>query len=133
MPVAVPASHLDLLQRPLLADFATVRPDGWPQLNPMWFLWDAAEGVFKLTHTRERHNYRVLQSSKKVALVVVDPDDTQRYLSARGTVTDIQADPEGDFFKVLSRRYNEGRAPDVVADRAVRVILTITPHHFRPR
>lgn len=133
MPVTAPGSHLDLLERPLICAWATVRPDGWPQVNPMWFLWDGEQGVFKLTHTRTRSNYQVLQSERKVALVVVDPDDRQRYLGVRGTVTGIQDDPEGDFFKVLSRRYNDGRAPEVVEDRAVRVILTITPDHFRPR
>ena len=130
MPLTPPADHVDLLERPLLASFATVRADGAPQLNPMWFLWDAEREVFRLTHTKVRSNYRVLQSDKHVALLIVDPDADQRYLSVRGAVTDIQDDPEGDFFKRLQTRY-EGHADPVVPDRAVRVILTITPDHFR--
>ena len=57
-----PDSHLDLLARPLFAHFATVAGDCSPRVNPMWFLWDAEEGVFKLTHTKERHNFRYLQA-----------------------------------------------------------------------
>jgi len=130
MPAIPPASHLDLLDRPLLAGFATVRPDGAPQLVPMWFVWDNDRQVARFTHTKVRSNYRVLQTDRHVALLVIDPDDDQRYLSIRGTITDIEDDPEGDFFKGLQVRYN-GKADDVVADRAVRVILTLTPDHFR--
>lgn len=130
MAAAPPASHLDLLTRPLLASFATVRPDGSPQVNPMWFVWDHDQQVLRLTHTKLRSNYRLLQTDRHVGLLVIDPDDDQRYLSVRGTLTDIQDDPEGKFFKGLQERYR-GQADDEVADRAVRVILTITPDHFR--
>ncbi|MFC6565714.1 pyridoxamine 5'-phosphate oxidase family protein [Actinoplanes utahensis] len=36
----IPEEHRDLLERPLIADLATVREDGTPQVNPMWFAWD---------------------------------------------------------------------------------------------
>jgi len=42
-----PETHRDLLQRPVFAHLATVRSDGAPQVNPMWFLWDAEQGVIK--------------------------------------------------------------------------------------
>lgn len=130
MAVTPPESYLDLLERPLFASFATVRPDGAPQVNPMWFLWDAEEQVVKLTHTKVRSNYQALQREKRVALCVIDPENSYRYLSLRGAVTDIQDDPEGEFYKVLQRRYR-GKADAEVADRAVRVVLTITPGRFR--
>lgn len=130
MAATPPDKYLDLLERPLFASFATVRPDGAPQVNPMWFLWDAGQGVVKLTHTTVRNNYRALQREKRVGLCVVDPENSYRYLSLRGTVTGIQDDPEGDFYKELQRRYR-GHADAEVADRAVRVVLTITPEHFR--
>jgi len=130
MAATPPASHIDLLERPLFASFATVRPDGAPQVNPMWFLWDAEQGVVKLTHTKVRSNYRALQREQRIGLCVIDPDNGYRYLSLRGTVTDIQDDPEGDFCKTLQKRYR-GHAEPEVADKAVRVILTVTPDHFK--
>ena len=36
----VPASHADLLERPLFAHLATVRPSGAPMSSVMWFAWD---------------------------------------------------------------------------------------------
>jgi hypothetical protein len=38
----VPASHQDLVERPLITHFAIVRADGSPQSNPMWFIWDGS-------------------------------------------------------------------------------------------
>jgi hypothetical protein len=35
-----PESHADLLERPLFAHLATIRPDGSPQSSVMWFAWD---------------------------------------------------------------------------------------------
>ena len=36
----IPGSLADLLDRPLHAHLATVRPDGTPQVNPTWFRFD---------------------------------------------------------------------------------------------
>ncbi len=126
-----PESHADLLERPLLAHFATVRPDGAPQVNPMWILWEREREVFRLTHTKNRHNYRCIQREPRVALSITDPDDPYRYLQARGVVEAVEDDPTGHFYQVLQQRYR-GYTTDV-PDRAVRVILTIRPTHFKVR
>jgi PPOX class probable F420-dependent enzyme len=126
-----PATHVDLLERPIFAHLATVRPDGSPQVNPMWFLWDAGEGVIKLTHTRERHNYRYIQREPRVALSIADEADPYRYLKVRGVVERVEDDPTGGFYNVLQQRYRGITAE--VADRAVRVILTVRPTAFRAR
>jgi ketosteroid isomerase-like protein len=56
--VSPPASHLDLLERPLFAHVATVRPDGSPQSNVMWFAWD--DPVVHLTHSRGGQKFQNL-------------------------------------------------------------------------
>jgi PPOX class probable F420-dependent enzyme len=126
-----PATHLDLLERPLFAHLATVRADGAPQVNPMWFLWDAGEGVVRMTHTRVRHNYRYLQREPRVALSIADPGNEYRYLQLRGMVERIDEDPTGAFFNVLRLRYR-GSTGDV-PDRDVRVVLVMRPTAFKAR
>ena len=126
-----PATHLDLLERPLFAHFATVASDGSPRVNPMWFLWDAEAGVLKLTHTRERHNYRYLQRQPHVALSIVDPDDPYRYLQLRGVLVKVEDDPTGAFYQQLQQRYR-GYTTEV-KDRDVRVVFTIRPTGFKVR
>ena len=34
---AIPESHRDLLERPLIMTLATTLPDGTPQATPVWF------------------------------------------------------------------------------------------------
>jgi PPOX class probable F420-dependent enzyme len=128
---APPQSHLQLLERPLIAHFATVAADGSPRVNPMWFLWDATAGVLKLTHTRTRHNFRYLRREPRVALSIVDPDDPYRYLQLRGVLEGVEDDPTGAFYQGLQLRYR-GRTSEV-ADRDVRVILTIRPTGWKAR
>jgi PPOX class probable F420-dependent enzyme len=124
-----PPTHLDLLERPLFAHLATVRPDGSPQVNPMWFLWDPELEVMRFTHTRVRHNYRNIGRDPRVALSILDPDEPYRYLQVRGAVDHIEDDPTGRFYQVLQQRYlaRSGEVPD----RAVRVILQVRPTAYR--
>lgn len=97
----------------------------------MWFLWDREHGVVKLTHTKERHNYRHVQREPRVSLSIADPDNQYRYLQVRGVVEGIEDDPTGRFYQVLQQRYR-GKVTEVV-DRDVRVILTVRPTGFKVR
>jgi PPOX class probable F420-dependent enzyme len=129
--VRPPESHLDLLERPLFAHFGTVTPNGAPLVNPMWFLWDNGAGVFKLTHTNQRHNFRNLQKNPRVALSITDPDNQYRYIQIRGVVDTVEADPTGAFYQRLQQRYR-GTTSEV-KDRDVRIVLTIRPTGFKAR
>jgi PPOX class probable F420-dependent enzyme len=126
-----PESHLDLLQRPLFAHLATVTAGGAPLVNPMWFLWDGEQQRIKLTHVSTRHNYRYLQREPRVALSIVEPGNEYRYLQVRGVVEAIEPDPTGHFFQVLQQRYR-GVVTEV-ADRDVRVVVSIRPTGFKAR
>src|SRR3982074_3378451 len=97
-----PESHADLLERPIFAHLGTVRTDGSPLVNPMWFVWDAEQGVIKLTHTTRRSNYRYIKRDPRVALSIADPEDEYRYLQVRGMVEKIEEDEGGRFYQGLS-------------------------------
>jgi PPOX class probable F420-dependent enzyme len=129
--VRPPEGYLDLLERPLFAHFATVAGDGSPRVNPMWFVWDNAAGVVKLTHTNQRHNYRYVQKNGRVALSIVDPDNGYRYLQLRGEIERVEPDPTGAFYNTLQQRYR-GHTSEV-KDKDVRVVLTIRPTAFKVR
>ena len=124
-----PDSHADLLEQALFAHYATVRADGAPQVNPMWFAWDPERGVIRMTHTKRRHNYRNVRREPRVALSITDPDDPYRYIQVRGVVEGIEDDPTGSFHEALQRRYRGTVGP--VPDRENRVILTIRPTAFK--
>lgn len=89
----IPESLADLLERPLYAHLATVRPDGAPQVNPTWFRFDGE--YLWLTTTTRRQKYRNWQGQPAVALSITDPGRPSRYLEVRGRVERIIPDPDG--------------------------------------
>jgi PPOX class probable F420-dependent enzyme len=121
----VPASHVDLLERPLFAHLATVRPDGALQSSVMWFAWDGSR--IRMTHTRTRQKFANLAREPRVAISVADPDDQYRFLELRGTVEKIEDDPGAQFYRSLQHRYGMDYE---VTDADVRVVITIRPERF---
>ena len=85
----IPESLGDLLDRPLYAHLATVRPDGAPQVNPTWFRFDGQ--YLWLTTTTRRQKHRNWQGQPAVALSITDPDRPSRYLEEEGTAVDLNA------------------------------------------
>jgi PPOX class probable F420-dependent enzyme len=125
----VPESHRDLLDRPLYAHLATIRPDGTPQVNPMWFSWDGE--LIYFTNSKNRYKYRNVTANPVVALSVTDPAQPYRYLEVRGVVERIDPDTTGEFFATLAERYQlpmDGPPPDV-AHRVVYVIRPTAESH----
>jgi PPOX class probable F420-dependent enzyme len=126
--VPVPASHLDLLTRPVCGVFTTMGADGQPQSSLVWVDHDGECAC--LNTTLERQKGRNLLRDPKVSLLVVDPEDTGRFLQIRG---DAELVTEGalDHLDRLTRRYT-GHAhfygsvyPEEQAARETRVIVRI--------
>src|SRR4051794_22229118 len=124
-PPTPPASHQDLLDRPLFAHLATIRPDGAPQSGLMWFAWDGERARF--SHTRTRQKIRNLAREPRVSFHLVDPDKPYRTLEVRGRVESIDADPDAAFYRSLQQRY-DFVVP--VFDADLRVVITVAPTSF---
>ncbi len=120
----IPESHRDLLERPLFAHLATVRPDNTPQVNPMWCLWD--EEFIYFTNTTTRYKYRNVTQNPVVSLSINDPEQPYRYLEIRGVVERIDPDPEGAFFLRLAERYKL-TMDGPPADAEHRVVYVVRP------
>ena len=122
----LPENYRDLLERPLFAHLATVRPDGAPQSSVMWFDWDGQ--VLRITHTKTRQKFANIENDPRVALSVADPDDQYRYLEIRGRVEKVEDDDEtASFYRDLQHRYGMDYE---ITDAAERVIMTIRPERF---
>jgi PPOX class probable F420-dependent enzyme len=125
--VAVPDGYETFLERPLFGQLATVRPDGRPQVSPMWFDWDGE--LLRFTHTTKRQKYRNLAANPYVAMSISDPDNPYLYLEVRGVLEDVMPDPAGAFYLQLNDRYS-GPLTETPADKADRVILVVRPTAF---
>jgi PPOX class probable F420-dependent enzyme len=98
----VPPTHLDLLMRPIHGVLATLLSDGQPQSSLVWCDYD---GECACVNTSlERQKGRNLSVNPKVTLLVVDPDDTSRYIEIRGEAEIVQ---EGalEHLDEITRKY----------------------------
>ncbi|WP_328471272.1 PPOX class F420-dependent oxidoreductase [Actinoplanes sp. NBC_00393] len=121
----IPDDLRDLLERPLFADLATVREDGSPQVNPMWYAWDGE--VIRFTHTNFRRKFKNIQANPAVAISIIDPENPYRYIEVRGVVERIEPDPTGAFYMELANRYNAPFGTDAPKDAPDRVIFVVRP------
>ncbi|MET0704748.1 MAG: PPOX class F420-dependent oxidoreductase [Mycobacterium sp.] len=122
--VEIPEGYENLLTRPLYGHLATVRPDGTPQVNVMWFAWDGE--LLRFTHTTKRQKYRNVRAHPEVAMSIADPDNPYKFLEVRGVVEEIVPDPTGAFYLQLNDRY-DGPLTAPPADAPDRVILVVRP------
>jgi PPOX class probable F420-dependent enzyme len=128
----VPASHRDLFERPVIGVLTTLLPGGQPQSSLVWV--DLDDGIPRTNTTLERQKGRNLQADARATLLVVDPDDTSRFVSVRGDA-ELARDGAEDHLDRLTRRYTRHPAfyGHVVpaAQRALdtRVIVRIHPRH----
>lgn len=80
--VAIPESHLDLLSRPVHGVLTTIMPDGQPQSSLVWCDYDGECACVNTTLQRQKG--KNLLANPKVSLLIVDPENTGRFLSMRG-------------------------------------------------
>lgn len=78
----VPPSHLDLFAAPIVGVLTTLMPDGQPHSCLVWVDYDGQ--CARVNTTLERRSGRNIQANPAVSLLVVDPDNTGRYIALRG-------------------------------------------------
>ena len=103
---AIPATYIDLLERPLLAALATTLPNGTPQVTPVWFNYE--DGHVYINSAAGRLKDRAIRAKPYLALLVVDPQKPQRYIQVRGPVVTITEEGANEHINFLSHRY-EGK------------------------
>jgi PPOX class probable F420-dependent enzyme len=89
--VEIPPVYLDLLtEKRAFAHLATVMADGSPQNTPVWF--DYVDRKVRVNSALGRVKVRNMRQGAKVALSIMDPDNPDRYVQLRGTVTGVRQD-----------------------------------------
>lgn len=78
----IPQSHLDLLTRPIHGVLTTMMPDGQPQSSLVWCDFDGE--CARVNTSLERQKGKNMLTNSKVSLLIVDPEDTSRYMEIRG-------------------------------------------------
>jgi PPOX class probable F420-dependent enzyme len=86
---SIPDSHVDLFQRALCGVLTTIGSDGMPQSSLVWVDYDGE--CARVNTTLERRKGRNMAVNPRVSLLVVDPDDTGRFVQIRGDAELIRA------------------------------------------
>jgi PPOX class probable F420-dependent enzyme len=81
MSIPIPDSPR-LLTRPVTACLTTLMPDGQPQSSLVWCDYDGECACVNTTLQRQKG--KNMLANPKVSLLIVDPEDTGRYLEIRG-------------------------------------------------
>lgn len=131
MAVVIPESHRDLLTKPVHAVLATLMPDGMPQSSIVWVDYDGEHVL--INTTLERQKGRNLLRNPKVTLLVIDPDNTSRWIEVRGKVVEFDKSNAEAHADQLTQRYTGKKHfygdiyPVDQKHRETRVVVKIAP------
>ena len=92
----------EFLEHPYYASVTTVREDGSPHTTVVWVDVDTDEVLFNTAVGRAKERY--LRKDPRVSLIVVDPEDSYRWVSVSGTA---ELDTEGADEEIdkLAKKY----------------------------
>ena len=107
MTARIPDAYLELLRSRAVAHFATLMPDGAPQVSPVWVdVEETPEGHMVLVNSKSgRVKNRNVVERPQVALEVSDPANPYRYLAIRGRVVGVTEKGAREHLDSLAQRY----------------------------
>lgn len=131
MPAEIPASHRDLLERPIYTVLTTLMPDGQPQSSIVWA--DIDGDLVRVNTARGRQKERNMAARPKVSLLAMEPDNPFRWLEVRGEVIEIIEEGGEAHIDKLAQEY-VGKpgyyghwAPAEAREQETRIICKIKP------
>lgn len=125
--VEIPAAFRDLLTKKAFAHLGTVMPNGRPQVTPVWF--DFHDGYVRINSAKGRLKDRNMRRDPYVAVAILDPDNSYRYMEIRGKVVEITETGADAHIDALAKRYMGVDKYPYRQSGEVRVIYRIEPQH----
>ena len=130
--VTIPDRLLYLLkwETKAFASLALTLADGTPQVTPIWFDWDGTHLI--LNTARGRVKDKVMKRKAKVAVLIVDPTDSYKYVQIRGASAEETEEGGYDMICRLNDKYHGDRNfPKRPSE--VRVTYKILPEQVFPK
>jgi PPOX class probable F420-dependent enzyme len=124
-PTAIPASHRSLLDAPV-GVLGTVGPDGLPQLSAVWFLYDEADGVLRISLNTVRQKVKNLRRRPQASFLILDPASPYRTIELRGRV-EITPDDDYSFAAREGAKYGVADFRQIDGPGQTRVVVALRP------
>jgi PPOX class probable F420-dependent enzyme len=116
-----------LVDAPNIAHLATLMPDGWPKVEPVWL---GRDGDLLLVATDAKSlKARNVAHDARVGISVTDEHNPYEQLLVRGTVIEVRGDDDLAVLDELSRSYLG--EPFARRRWSARVVLVIRPDVVR--
>ena len=125
MATQIPQAFAALLESKAFGHFATLMPDGTPQVTPVWVGREGSNVV--VNSAKGRTKDRNIRANPKVGLSIADPDNPYRHLSIRGEVVEIRAEGAEAHIDSLAKRYMGVDEYPYKREGEERVIYVIRP------
>ncbi|RRJ31584.1 pyridoxamine 5'-phosphate oxidase family protein [Halocatena pleomorpha] len=128
---SIPSNFQDLFEKETFAHIATLTPDGFPHVTPVWIDYDDDTDRLLVNTERGRRKEQNVQNNKSVGISMTDPADGYRALSVLGTVDEISEENAREHIDTLAQRYTDADEyqPPI---RTSRVLLKIRPDEVIP-
>jgi hypothetical protein len=126
-PKAIPDSHMDLIEQPLIMQLATTLSDGTPQVTPVWFSYDDGHIYFNTAQGRLKD--KAIRANPYVAISILDPNNPYRYISIRGPVVEIDDTHGRAHIDLLAKRYTGADKYTFGPPTEVRIRYKLAPEH----
>src|SRR5271157_1303726 len=118
----------EFLQEANLLDLATITPEGFPHVTPVWFNWDGEN--FLISTVRTRKKVRNLALNPNAGFSIAPTELSYKAVVGYGTVQ-IEDDPTGALIETLCYNYlpadKAGKYFESINREGGRVIVTLTP------
>lgn len=118
----------EYLGRPLLADLATVKPDGSPHVAPVWFQY--SDGRVQIVAQTSSVKIRNIKHDPRVSISVAIHDRPYSYVLISGTAV-LSKEGIPELTRALAVRYQGEEEGNRYADRVLAesdfYLITITP------
>ncbi len=121
----IPESHLKLFQKPIVANLATIMPDGQPQVNPVWCDYDGT--YVRLNSAKGRTKDKNMRARPQVTVLLVDPESVWHWVEVRGIVEEITEEGADDHIDSLAKKYLGVDSYPFRSEKEVRVMYRIKP------
>jgi len=126
----IPPDYRDLFEKPTVAHFGTLLPNGTPHITPTWIGIEDDYEHLLINTARTRRKERNVRNDPRVGVSLVDPEDPYRHLSLWGEVVELTEEGARDHIDALANRYmGVDEYPNYDSDPGPRVILRIRPDH----
>lgn len=123
--MSIPDKYQDILEKSVLAHLCTLLPDGTPQSTPVWFHY--RNGMIEVNSAKGRRKDKNMRARPQVALSMLDPDNSYRYLEVRGEVVEITEDGADAHIDMLAKKYLGVDSYPYRSAAEIRVIYKIKP------